>query len=71
MDKPLAAGRAPIPVALEAGREYYWCTCGKSQRQPFCDGSHKGSALAPLAFSAPAAGEKYLCACKATATPPY
>ena len=71
MDKPQAAGTAPIPARLEAGRDYYWCSCGRSKNQPFCDGSHKGSGLAPLAFQAPAAGEKYLCACKATRNPPY
>jgi CDGSH-type Zn-finger protein len=71
MDKPVAAGQAPIPATLEADRDYYWCTCGKSARQPFCDGSHKGSSLAPLAFRVAAAGEKYLCTCKATANPPY
>lgn len=71
MDKPVAAGKAPIPVNLEAGRDYYWCTCGQSQRQPFCDGAHKGSSFAPLVFQAAAGGEKYLCTCKATRNPPY
>jgi CDGSH-type Zn-finger protein len=71
MDKPVAAGKAPIPVTLDAGRDYYWCTCGQSKKQPFCDGSHKGSSLAPLAFQSAAAGEKYLCTCKATRNPPY
>jgi CDGSH-type Zn-finger protein len=71
MDKPAAAGKAPIPVTLEAGRDYYWCTCGQSKKQPFCDGSHKGSSFAPLVFQSAAAGEKYLCTCKATRNPPY
>jgi CDGSH-type Zn-finger protein len=71
MDKPVAAGKAPIPVTLDAGRDYYWCTCGQSKKQPFCDGSHKGSSLAPLAFQSAGAGEKYLCTCKATRNPPY
>jgi CDGSH-type Zn-finger protein len=71
MDKPVAAGKAPIPVTLDAGRDYYWCTCGQSKKQPFCDGSHKGSSLTPLVFQSAAAGEKYLCTCKATRNPPY
>lgn len=71
MDKPVAAGTVPIPVNLEPGREYYWCTCGQSQRQPFCDGSHKGGSFVPLAFSVATPAEKYLCTCKGTASPPY
>jgi CDGSH-type Zn-finger protein len=61
----------PISAKLDAGREYYWCSCGQSQRQPFCDGSHKGSSSTPLAFTVAEAGEKYLCTCKATRNPPY
>jgi CDGSH-type Zn-finger protein len=71
MDKPTPAGSLPIAARIEAGREYYWCSCGQSQRQPFCDGSHKGSSFTPLAFTVAEPAEKYLCTCKVTCNPPY
>ena len=46
------AGDAPIGVNVVEGKSYYWCTCGKSSKQPFCDGSHKGSDFAPLQYKA-------------------
>jgi CDGSH-type Zn-finger protein len=42
MTTPTVAGKVPIPVDVTAGQTYWWCTCGKSANQPFCDGSHKG-----------------------------
>ena len=45
MDKPKVAANTPIKVALEKDKTYYWCACGKSENQPFCDGSHKGQQL--------------------------
>jgi CDGSH-type Zn-finger protein len=71
MDEPLIAGKAPIAARLDSGKEYYWCTCGRSQRQPFCDGSHKATTLTPLPFRVAQPGEKYLCVCKQTNNPPY
>ena len=56
--------KAPYPVAVEAGKSYYWCACGKSASQPFCDGSHKGSAFAPTQFKADATKTVYFCGCK-------
>ena len=47
MEKPTIAGKTPIPVQLEAGKTYAWCSCGNSSNQPFCDGSHKGSSFVP------------------------
>ena len=41
-DQPVVAAKAPIKIAVEAGKDYWWCSCGKSSKQPFCDGSHKG-----------------------------
>ena len=52
MSKIQKAGDTPIGVDVVEGKSYYWCTCGKSSRQPFCDGSHKGSAFAPLQYKA-------------------
>ena len=71
MSDPIIAGNKPVPVQLKAGEEQHWCACGKSQNQPFCDGSHAGTEFTPLAFSADSDGEAFLCACKRTGTPPY
>ena len=70
MSEPVVAQNAPYPVAVEAGKSYYWCACGLSAAQPFCDGSHKGTGLAPMPFKADAAKTVYFCGCKATAKPP-
>jgi CDGSH-type Zn-finger protein len=68
---PTIAQKSPIAVDIEAGKTYYWCTCGKSSTQPFCNGAHKGSEFAPLAFVAPETKTAYLCACKHTHNQPY
>ena len=64
MAEPVIAQKSPIAVELEAGKTYYWCTCGKSDKQPFCNGAHKGGEFAPLAYTAPESKTAYLCACK-------
>jgi CDGSH-type Zn-finger protein len=61
---PEVAGTKPIRVPVEAGKSYWWCACGKSKKQPFCDGSHKGSEFSPMEYKAAAAGEIAFCACK-------
>ena len=58
------AQKAPYPVEVEAGKTYWWCACGKSARQPFCDGSHKGSSITPLAYTAEQTGKVWFCGCK-------
>jgi len=70
MSEPTIAQKAPYGAAVEAGKTYYWCSCGKSAKQPFCDGSHKGSEFAPLAYTADKDGTAYLCGCKATKSAP-
>ena len=70
MAEPVIAQKSPIPVEVEAGKTYYWCTCGKSAKQPLCDGSHKGSDFAPMAWTAPETKTAYLCACKHTKNAP-
>ena len=64
MATPEMPQKAPYPVAVEAGKSYYWCACGKSASQPFCDGSHKGSAFAPTQIKAEATKTVHFCGCK-------
>jgi len=71
MKKSTIANNKPIKVSLLRGEKKYFCTCGISKRQPFCDGSHKGTGLDPLLFEAEKDGDVYLCACKHTKTAPY
>jgi CDGSH-type Zn-finger protein len=66
MKKPNIAGKAPIKVELEAGKTYAWCSCGASTKQPFCDGSHKGSDFTPEVFVAEKSKTAFLCNCKHT-----
>lgn len=71
MDRPLIAAREPAKVELEAGKTYYWCACGRSKNQPFCDGSHKTTSITPLAYTAEKSETAYLCRCKGTANAPF
>ncbi|MCU7852754.1 MAG: CDGSH iron-sulfur domain-containing protein [Candidatus Thiodiazotropha sp. (ex Monitilora ramsayi)] len=71
MCKPTIADTKPIGVELQQGEEYYWCACGQSQNQPFCDGSHRGSDFTPQPFKVSETGEAWLCMCKHSKTSPY
>jgi CDGSH-type Zn-finger protein len=70
MSKGVIAARAPIGVDVEAGQTYFWCACGKSSKQPFCDGSHKGSGFVPQSYTAATSGKLWFCACKQTGKAP-
>ncbi|NNG14510.1 MAG: CDGSH iron-sulfur domain-containing protein [Gammaproteobacteria bacterium] len=70
MSEPVCAQKIPYAVELEAG-DYWWCSCGRSADQPFCDGSHKETNFEPLKFTLTEKAKVYLCGCKQTKTPPY
>lgn len=71
MAEPQIARRTPYAVLVEAGKTYFWCACGRSQTQPFCDSSHKGSEFKPVKFVAEKTEYLWFCGCKHTATPPF
>lgn len=70
MTTPKIAAKKPAVLNLKPGK-YFWCACGHSENQPFCDGSHKGTGLLPLAFDVSDEKTYYLCQCKQTKTPPF
>lgn len=70
-DVPLIAAKGPAMFELEAGKDYFWWACGRSKSQPFCDGSHAGTGLTPVKFTAEADGKAALCQCKGTASQPF
>ena len=71
MAEPIVAQKSPYPVELEAGKTYFWCACGRSRKQPFCDGSHKDTGFSPIQYEAAASGTKYFCGCKRTRKQPF
>ncbi len=71
MSQPIVADNKPIAVELSAGKKYYFCTCGRSNNQPFCDGSHQGTTFTPKVFSVKKDEKAYLCACKHTSNSPF
>jgi glutamate synthase domain-containing protein 2 len=71
MSKPIVADNKPKKVNLKKGDEYYFCACGRSKKQPFCDGSHVGTEFKPKSFVAEKSGDAYLCQCKHSANTPF
>jgi CDGSH-type Zn-finger protein len=69
-DEPRMAQKGPYAVGVEAGKTYWWCACGRSAKQPLCDGSHRITTLTPVAFTAEKNETVHLCGCKRTKTPP-
>ena len=64
MAEPIVAQKGPYPVEVVAGKKYFWCACGRSSKQPFCDGSHKDTGLSPVEFTADATAKLWFCGCK-------
>jgi CDGSH-type Zn-finger protein len=69
-DAPKIAQTAPYPVEVEEGKSYFWCSCGQSAKQPFCDGSHKGSDFTPVKYTAETSKKVFFCGCKHSAKSP-
>lgn len=69
-ETPIIAQKAPYPVEVEEGKSYFWCACGKSAKQPFCDGSHKGSEFSPMKYTAESSKKVFFCGCKTSSKSP-
>lgn len=70
MTEPKIAQKSPYSVDVEEGKSYWWCACGLSKSQPFCDGSHKGTGLSPQEYKAGESKAVYFCGCKRTGNSP-
>ncbi len=69
--KPTIAQKSPYPIDIETGKTYYYCSCGNSKKQPFCDGSHSGSSFSPIAYKAEETKTVYFCGCKQSSYQPF
>ncbi len=70
MELPKRAADTPYGIDVEAGEKYFWCACGLSASQPFCDGSHKDTGFTPVKYEATENGKVFFCGCKVTASQP-
>ena len=70
MTERVVAAKVPFGVDVEAGRAYWWCACGRSQKQPFCDGSHKGTGITPVQYEAGESRKVWFCGCKQSKAAP-
>ena len=70
MTDPVRASDTPFGIDVEAGKTYFWCACGRSASQPFCDGSHADTGITPVKYEAEESTKVFFCGCKATGTAP-
>jgi len=70
MADPVIAQKSPMAVDVEQGKNYFWCACGKSASQPFCDGSHEATDFMPVKWTAPETAQVFFCCCKRTSDQP-
>ena len=70
-EESVVAQKGPYQVELKEGQTYFYCRCGRSRKQPFCDGSHKDTGIEPMKFTAASTGVFNLCGCKATDDAPF
>ena len=70
MTEPVIVQKAPYEEAVTEGESYWWCACGQSKDQPFCDGSHRGSEFSPVQYTAEETGKVWFCGCKKTGDVP-
>jgi len=71
MLKGRKAGESAIVVEVEKNKSYFWCSCGLSSKQPFCDGSHKNTEFSPVKFIADETKKMFFCTCKQTNNQPF
>ena len=70
-DDATVAQKGPYQVTLDAGKPYFWCSCGRSAKQPWCDGSHKGTSFVPQRVTVDAGGTYNMCGCKGSDDKPF
>lgn len=71
MAEPVIAQKSPFSVEVEKGKSYFWCACGRSSNQPFCDGSHEVTEFLPIKFTPEESKTVFLCGCKNSGNKPY
>jgi CDGSH-type Zn-finger protein len=70
MSDAVIASKSPFGIDVEAGKSYWWCRCGRSSKQPFCDGSHQGTEFTPMQYEATETKQVWFCGCKHTGNQP-
>ena len=71
MNQSIIAQKEPYIIEVVEGKSYYWCQCGLSNKQPFCDSSHKETNFKPILYKATENKKVYFCVCKKTSKQPF